>query len=170
MQGHRPANIVTKKPELSFRLGSFSFLVGLGTFAPVKTPDIRDHIMEEESYEVPADTQEAIEAACKRSDGRRGGLWAVGTTVIRTLETAFDGKGRCIHPSGKSRLFITPGYEFKLPYKGFITNFHLPRSTPLMLTSAFLDRELVLKAYEEAKEKGYRFYSLGDSMAIKRSG
>ncbi|MGA1873579.1 MAG: S-adenosylmethionine:tRNA ribosyltransferase-isomerase, partial [Thermoplasmatota archaeon] len=95
-------------------------------------------------------------------------LWVVGTTTMRTLESAFDSRGRCIRTSGRTGLYITPGHDFKLPYKGFITNFHLPRSTPLILLSAFYDREKVLGAYEEAIGLEYRFYSLGDSMMVRR--
>ena len=143
--------------------------VGLGTFSPVKVNDITEHIMEEEEFLIPADTIGSIREAVDRTDSDgKGRIWAVGTTVMRTLETGFDRDGTCVKESGSSRLFITPGYDFKLPYKGFITNFHLPRSTPLMLASAFHDREGILDAYEEAKKKGYRFYSLGDSMMIRR--
>ncbi len=144
--------------------------VGLGTFSPVKVSDVTEHIMEEEEFLIPDDTIGSIKEAVERtrSDGK-GRIWAVGTTVMRTLETGFDRDGNCVKDTGSSGIFITPGYDFKLPYKGFITNFHLPRSTPLMLASAFHDREGILDAYEEAKKKGYRFYSLGDSMMIRRS-
>ncbi len=143
--------------------------VGLGTFSPVKVNDVTEHIMEEEEFLIPADTIGSIREAVEKtkSDGK-GRIWAVGTTVMRTLETGFDRDGNCVKETGSSGLFITPGYDFKLPYKGFITNFHLPRSTPLMLASAFHDRKGILNAYEEAKEKGYGFYSLGDSMMIRR--
>jgi len=143
--------------------------VGYGTFAPVKTEDVDQHSMEEEYYRVPAAVQELVKEAVDiyRNEGKRT-LWAVGTTVMRTLESAFDENGDLISPSGRSSLFIRPPYEFKLPYRGFITNFHLPRSTPLMLVSAFFSREGILNAYEEAKKRGYRFYSLGDSMVVRR--
>jgi len=141
--------------------------VGIGTFAPIKTERIEGHIMGSERYSVPKETVAAVEEAA--IDPSRPRIWAVGTTVMRTLETAFGPDGRCISPEGRSDLYITPGHRFHLPYKGFITNFHLPRSTPLVLVSAFWDRERVLDAYEEAKGNGYRFYSLGDSMAIRRA-
>lgn len=143
--------------------------VGLGTFAPVKTDRIEDHIMEEEEFIIPDETAATVSRAVAefRKTGKRR-IWAVGTTVMRTLETGFDTEGKCTINSGHSGLFITPGYEFKLPYRGFVTNFHLPKSTPLMLVSAFHDREAVLRAYSEALEIGYRFYSLGDSMAIRK--
>jgi S-adenosylmethionine:tRNA ribosyltransferase-isomerase len=143
--------------------------VGIGTFAPVKSANIRDHVMEEEEYLVPDEAAEQIrEAVGEYQTGGRKRIWAVGTTVMRTLESAFDRKGDLVKPSGTTGLYITPGYEFSIPYKGFITNFHLPRSTPLILVSAFHDREGILDAYEEAKREGYRFYSLGDSMMIRK--
>ncbi len=143
--------------------------VGLGTFAPVKSEDITDHIMEEEEYLVPPDVANVIDDAVKEhgSTGRKR-IWAVGTTVMRTLESAFDTRGKLVKSSGRTGLYITPGYQFHLPYKGFITNFHLPRSTPLILVSSFYERERVIAAYNEAIKVGYRFYSLGDSMMIRR--
>ena len=87
---------------------------------------------------------------------------------MRALESGFDGRGRCVTDRGRAGLFITPGYEFRLPYKGLLTNFHLPRSTPLMLVSAFHDRECILESYREAVDIGYRFYSFGDAMMIRR--
>ncbi len=143
--------------------------VGLGTFAPVKSKDITDHIMEEEEYLVPPDVAKVIDEAVNdhRSTGKKR-IWAVGTTVMRTLESAFDRRGKLVKSSGRTGLYITPGYQFHLPYKGFITNFHLPRSTPLILVSSFYNREKVIDAYNEAIKVGYRFYSLGDSMMIRR--
>lgn len=144
--------------------------VGMGTFAPVKVDDIYDHDMEVEKFFIPDDVKEELVSAVNDflKTGRRR-IWAVGTTVMRTLESAFDEDANFIRSSGGTGLYITPGHRFHLPYKGFITNFHLPRSTPLILVSAFHDREKVLSAYEEAKEQGYRFYSLGDSMMIRRA-
>lgn len=145
--------------------------VGLGTFAPVKSDNVEDHNMEEEWYRIPDDTIKSIESAVK--DHKNGGarrILPVGTTVMRTLETGFDQGGRLMKKEGFSGIFIRPGHVFSLPYAGFITNFHLPRSTPLMLVSAFFDLDGVLEAYEEAKRVGYGFYSLGDSMMIDRRG
>ncbi len=142
--------------------------VGLGTFAPVKSANIKDHVMEEEEYLVPPEVAEKIREAISDHDKGKKRIWAVGTTVMRTLESAFDGNGNLVKSSGRTGLYITPGYQFKIPYKGFITNFHLPRSTPLILVSAFHNREGILDAYEEAKRVGYRFYSLGDSMMIRK--
>jgi len=143
--------------------------VGIGTFAPVKSEDINEHRMEEEEFFIQDSVKKAVKEAVEehRSKGISR-IWAVGTTTMRTLESAFDSNGECVKEGGRTGLYITPGYRFKLPYKGFITNFHLPRSTPLILLSAFYDREEVLKAYREAVERDYRFYSLGDSMMIRR--
>jgi S-adenosylmethionine:tRNA ribosyltransferase-isomerase len=144
--------------------------VGLGTFSPVKVDDISDHKMEEEEFFIPERVKNSIKETVKgfKKDGKHR-IYVVGTTSMRTLESAFDKNGDCIKESGRTGLFITPGHDFKLPYKGFITNFHLPRSTPLILLSAFFDREKVLDAYNEAVEMNYRFYSLGDSMMVRRA-
>ncbi|MGA1820724.1 MAG: tRNA preQ1(34) S-adenosylmethionine ribosyltransferase-isomerase QueA [Thermoplasmatota archaeon] len=143
--------------------------VGIGTFAPVRSEDINKHRMEEEEFFIPESVKQAVKEAVTEH-GLKGPrrIWAVGTTTMRTLESAFDSSGNCVKESGKTGLYITPGYDFKLPYRGFITNFHLPRSTPLILLSAFHDRKKVLEAYREAVEMDYRFYSLGDSMMIRR--
>ena len=166
---HFTEGLLERLKEKGVRIVYVVLHVGIGTFAPVKTRDIGSHVMEEEWFELPKGTADVISGAVSEFDrtGKRR-IWAVGTTVMRTLESAFDREGRIITASGKTGLFITPGHRFHLPYKGFITNFHLPRSTPLILASAFYDREGILRAYEEAKEMGYRFYSLGDAMMIRR--
>jgi S-adenosylmethionine:tRNA ribosyltransferase-isomerase len=134
--------------------------VGPGTFQPVRTEMIADHRMHPERYEIPAETADRISRA--RTEGRR--VIAVGTTSVRALETsAVDG---IVRPgSGASTLFITPGYRFTV-IDGMITNFHLPKSTLLMLVAAFAGRENILTAYREAVRSGYRFYSYGDAMLI----
>jgi S-adenosylmethionine:tRNA ribosyltransferase-isomerase len=166
---HFTNDLIERLRSKGVRIEMITLHVGLGTFAPVKTGDINDHVMEEEYFIIPKSARESIKEAVerKRVDGENR-IWAVGTTSMRTMESAFDGDGNCIRESGRTGLFITPGYRFKLPYKGFITNFHLPRSTPLMLVSAFHDRARTLEAYREAVEMDYRFYSLGDSMMIRR--
>lgn len=135
--------------------------VGPGTFRPVKTENVEDHSMEEEYYEIPPQTADKIQQAKK--EGRR--LLAVGTTVTRALESAANEKGELVRLKGWTGLFIYPGYRFKV-VNGLLTNFHLPRSTLLMLVCAFGGRELIMSAYREAIEKGYRFYSYGDAMLI----
>ena len=134
--------------------------VGLGTFRPVKVESVEEHRMESEAYAIPEDTAEAVNAA--KHEGRR--VIATGTTVTRALESAFGRDG--VKPGeGITDLFIYPGYNFKV-VDALITNFHLPRSTLLMLVCAFAGKERVLNAYREAVEKGYRFYSFGDAMLI----
>lgn len=135
--------------------------VGAGTFLPVKTEDVKEHSMHSEYFEIPEGTAECINEA--KSEGRR--LIAVGTTVVRTLESAASGDGTIKPGSGRTELFITPGFNFRV-VDSLITNFHLPRSTLLMLVSAFAGHELVMKAYETARRHKYRFLSYGDSMFI----
>lgn len=141
-------------------LARITLHVGVGTFAPVKTEDAADHVMHEERYVVPVATAEAIDRA--KSSGRR--VVAVGTTVCRTLESAWDG---CVVRSGpgRTRLFITPGYRFNV-VDALMTNFHLPRSTLLMLISALAGREKILELYATAIRERYRFFSYGDAMLI----
>jgi S-adenosylmethionine:tRNA ribosyltransferase-isomerase len=117
--------------------------------------------MHAERFSIPAETAAAVQAA--RNNGQR--VVAVGTTAVRTLEFAADAQGRLAAGSGACDLFIYPGYRFKA-VDAMITNFHLPKSTLLMLVSAFAGREHVLKAYREAVAERYRFYSYGDAMLI----
>jgi len=134
--------------------------VGPGTFQPVRAERLADHVMHEESYRLPAATAVAVNRAKAR--GRR--VIAVGTTSLRTLEAA--GKNGVLHAgSGRTDLFITPGYEFHI-VDGLLTNFHLPRSTLLMLVCALAGRTRILDAYAHARVAGYRFYSYGDAMLI----
>ncbi len=136
--------------------------VGLDTFAPVHEDDPREHVIHSEWREVSQDTAEIINAAKK--EGRR--VIAVGTTSVRTLESAWnDAQSRVLPVSGPTSLFILPGYTFRV-VDGMVTNFHLPKSTLLMLVSAFAGREPILSAYAEAVRREYRFYSFGDAMFI----
>lgn len=135
--------------------------VGLGTFRPVKAADITRHRMHEEYYEVPEETA-ALIAAAKERGGR---IIAVGTTTTRCLESAADENGRLRPGSGWTGIFIYPGYKFKV-IDGLVTNFHLPKSTLLMMVSALAGREKILAAYREAVERRYRFFSFGDAMLI----
>ncbi len=135
--------------------------VGLGTFRPVKVQSIESHVMHAEYYEVTPEAAEQINKA-RQSGGR---IVCVGTTSVRTLETAADGQG-IIHPGhGETSIFITPGKPFHA-VDALITNFHLPESTLLMLISAFMGREQALAAYREAVTERYRFFSFGDAMLI----
>lgn len=135
--------------------------VGPGTFKPVEVDDPAAHVMHPEAYAVSAETAEEINA--RRARGGR--VWAVGTTVVRTLETVADDAGRIRAGTGETRAFIRPPYHFKAVDR-MVTNFHLPRSTLLMLVCAFGGMEPVLGAYRTAVEMGYRFYSYGDAMVI----
>jgi S-adenosylmethionine:tRNA ribosyltransferase-isomerase len=136
--------------------------VGLDTFAPVTEEHPEDHHIHTEWCEVPPSTVEAITRAYQ-SGGR---IVAVGTTSVRTLESAARaGKDSILSYSGPTNLYILPGYRFKL-VDAMITNFHLPKSTLIMLVSAFAGREQVLHAYEVAMQEHYRFYSFGDAMFI----
>ena len=142
--------------------------VGLGTFQPIHAEKLEDHVIHSESYEIPAETTEQINAA--KAAGRR--VVAVGTTVVRALEDSAaraasqNGVPGIVLPGkGEARLFITPGFSFRV-VDALLTNFHLPRSTLLAMVFAFAGRERVLAAYRHAIAEGYRFYSYGDCMFI----
>jgi S-adenosylmethionine:tRNA ribosyltransferase-isomerase len=134
--------------------------VGWGTFRPVTASDYRAHPMLPELYRVTEDAARRINAA--RSAGRR--VWAVGTTVVRTLESAFRG-GAVVPETAEARLFITPGHRFRSVDR-LVTNFHMPGHTPLLLTAAFTGVPLLRSAYQEAMDRRYRFLSYGDAMAV----
>jgi len=136
--------------------------VGLGTFRPVKTDDIRDHVMHSEWYSMSSETAEKLNKA--KEEKRR--IIAVGTTSIRTLETiAHLNNGKFVASTGNTKLFIYPGFNW-MAVDAVITNFHLPKSTLVMLVSAFSTKENVIKAYEHAVKEKYRFFSFGDAMFI----
>ena len=135
--------------------------VGLSTFRPVKAERIEDHKMHDEYYEISVGAAEEINRA--KAEGRR--VIAVGTTSVRTLESAADKVGHVVPGSGNTDIFIYPPYEFKM-VDGLITNFHLPESTLLMLVSAFMGREKILAAYKHAVDSKYRFFSFGDACLI----
>jgi S-adenosylmethionine:tRNA ribosyltransferase-isomerase len=137
--------------------------VGSGTFQPVRTVQIEEHRMHAERYVLPADTVTAIERV--RASGGR--VVAVGTTTLRVLEAAARG-GRLQPGSGETDLFVTPGFEFHV-VDVLLTNFHLPRSTLLMLVAAFAGLDNVMDAYRHAVEQDYRFFSYGDAMLIERA-
>ncbi|MBG9979829.1 tRNA preQ1(34) S-adenosylmethionine ribosyltransferase-isomerase QueA [Facklamia sp. DSM 111018] len=136
--------------------------VGLGTFRPVSVDNLEEHNMHSEFYQVSQDAAARIEQV----KARQGKIIAVGTTSVRTLETvAQNNKGKIVASSGWTDIFIKPGDSF-LAVDHLITNFHLPQSTLVMLVSAFYEREEILKAYQHAVEKEYRFFSFGDAMLI----
>jgi S-adenosylmethionine:tRNA ribosyltransferase-isomerase len=145
-------------PALFERLATTEIVlhVGAGTFKPVETDDPAAHVMHEERYEISPEAENAI----RNTRARGGSVWAVGTTTARALESAGGEAG-----VGETRLFIRPPYQWRVVDR-LITNFHLPRSTLLMLVAAFAGYELIMHAYEVAIREGYRFYSYGDAMAI----
>jgi S-adenosylmethionine:tRNA ribosyltransferase-isomerase len=158
---HFTRGLIEDIEQRGIETGYVTLHVGVGTFMPVKTENISAHIMHSEYIEVPERTCGVINKA--KEEGRR--VIAVGTTVVRTLESSVDGAGKVMPASGTTELFITPGFEFKA-VDAVITNFHLPRSTLLMLVSAFAGRDFILSAYRQAIEKDYRFLSYGDAMFI----
>ena len=135
--------------------------VGPGTFKPVEVEDPRSHPMHPEWYDIPEAAAESI----RRLRTRGGRLWAVGTTVVRTLESAALPDGTVRAGRAETRLLLTPGSRF-LAVDHLITNFHLPRSTLLMLVAAFGGHERIMAAYAHAVASGYRFYSYGDAMVV----
>ncbi len=144
------------------KLGRVVLHIGYDTFRPVETEKVEDHAMHSEYFEVPRETADLINSA--RREGRR--IIAVGTTVVRTLEASFSTEEEVQSGSGQTDLFIYPGYRFRV-IDALITNFHLPRSSLLMLTSAFAGRERLLNAYRHAVKNEFRFFSFGDAMFIK---
>ena len=136
--------------------------VGLGTFRPVEVEDVTKHVMHSEYYELSEEVANALNKA--KSEGRK--IYAVGTTSTRVLETVIHEYNIFQKSSGETKIFIYPGYEFKA-IDGLITNFHLPKSTLLMLVSALSSKENILNAYEYAKAHKFRFFSFGDAMFIK---
>ena len=143
------------------RRADLTLHVGAGTFKPVDTEHPADHVMHEESYVLPARTAEILNET--RQNG--GKIWAVGTTSVRTLESAIGDDGIFREKSGETRIFIRPPYEFRAVDR-LITNFHLPRSTLVMLVAAFAGYDLTMRAYQEAVGERYRLYSYGDAMVV----
>jgi S-adenosylmethionine:tRNA ribosyltransferase-isomerase len=135
--------------------------VGLGTFLPIRAENIEDHVMHEERFVIPGRTKELVDQAVRASRP----VLAVGTTVVRTLESAWGDEG-LREGEGRTRAYITPGYTFRVVNRLF-TNFHTPGSSLLVLVSAFAGRERVLAAYAQAVGKKYRFFSYGDAMLIR---
>lgn len=149
--------------KMGVNLGFVTLHVGLGTFRPVNVENIEEHEMHKEYYCIPDETAKLI------MDTKKAGhrVIAVGTTSIRTLESAATAKNEIAGKSGWTGIFIYPGYDFKI-VDAIITNFHLPKSTLIMLISAFAGRNFVLNAYKTAVEMKYRFFSFGDAMFIRR--
>jgi S-adenosylmethionine:tRNA ribosyltransferase-isomerase len=158
---HFSVELLEKIKKKGVTVVAITLHVGYGTFLPVRVSDIRNHKIHSEEYSISKKGADILNQA--KADGGR--IVAVGTTCVRTLEYASDSNGKVSSGKGKCDLFIYPGYRFKV-VDSMITNFHLPGSTLLMLVSAFAGRDNVLKAYKEAIQKKYRFYSYGDAMFI----
>ena len=158
---HFTEELLEKIRGMGVNIAYVTLHVGLGTFRPVKEDDISRHHMHSEFYQILQEEADKINAA-KKNGGR---IICVGTTSCRTVESSCDENGYIKAGSGETSIFIYPGYRFKI-MDGLITNFHLPESTLIMLVSAFAGRENILKAYKEAVEKHYRFFSFGDAMLI----
>jgi S-adenosylmethionine:tRNA ribosyltransferase-isomerase len=157
---HFTPELITRVSEKGIRFAPVTLRVGLDTFRPVKTDRIEEHHMHSELYSVSRESAEIINGA--KTAGKR--IIAVGTTSVRVLETTGQ-SGKAVPGVGETDIFIYPGYKFKITDR-IITNFHLPKSTLIMMISAFGGKELVFKAYKEAIRERYRFYSFGDAMIL----
>lgn len=160
---HFTPELFAKIKEKGIEVLDVTLHVGLGTFRPVKSDDIRTHVMHSEYYQMSKETAKRLNLAKK--EGRR--IIAIGTTSTRTLESVYQRFSRFEECSGDTKLFIYPGYEYKA-IDCLITNFHLPKSTLVMLVSAFSSRDYILNAYNHAVRENYRFFSFGDAMFIYR--
>jgi S-adenosylmethionine:tRNA ribosyltransferase-isomerase len=158
---HFTEEILQSVREKGTGIVSISLHIGPGTFTPVKTEDVEDHPMEAEWTEISPETAQEIE----RTKQRGGRVIAAGTTTTRALESFSNPEGQVRPGQNFSSLFIHPPFRFRV-IDGLVTNFHLPQSTLIMLVSAFAEKELLMKAYQEAVEEKYRFYSYGDAMLI----
>ncbi|MBN1437819.1 MAG: tRNA preQ1(34) S-adenosylmethionine ribosyltransferase-isomerase QueA [Anaerolineales bacterium] len=158
---HFTPELLVRLRDGGVRTAFVTLHVGLDTFLPIAEPDVESHEIHAEWIRVPEETAAAVRET--RARGRR--VVAVGTTSVRALESSAAAGGGAAAYEGDTRLYITPGYEFRA-VDSMITNFHLPHSTLLVMVSAFAGRERILAAYEEAKREGYRFYSFGDAMLI----
>ena len=158
---HFTKELFDKLKEKGVEIVDVTLHIGLGTFKPVKENDIRNHDMHFEYYNVSSDAAKIINKAKK--ENRR--IISIGTTSTRTLESVYKKFGTIKEDSDKTNLFIYPGFKFNV-VDSLVTNFHLPKSTLLMLVSAFASRDLILKAYNYAVKNKYRFFSFGDAMLI----
>ncbi|MEW5817541.1 MAG: tRNA preQ1(34) S-adenosylmethionine ribosyltransferase-isomerase QueA [Spirochaetota bacterium] len=158
---HFTPELLNTLRDCTMQLYFITLHVGLGTFLPIRSRIVEKHIMHEEEYEIPAETEAAISRA--KQSGKK--ILAVGTTTVRALESAWE-HGAVRSGKRKTSLFISPGYRFKVVDQLF-TNFHTSRSTLLVLVSAFAGKDLIDRAYQAAIEKKYRFFSYGDAMLIK---
>jgi S-adenosylmethionine:tRNA ribosyltransferase-isomerase len=159
---HFTPEVTTRLQKRQIDIAEVVLHIGLDTFRPISAESIEDHRMHTEEFQVPDETALAI----KKCRQRQGRVIAIGTTVVRTLETAASGDGLVASESGNTNLYITPGYQFNV-VDGLVTNFHLPRTTLLVLLASFMG-DRWRDAYDAALERGYRFASLGDAMYTDR--
>ena len=158
---HFTEELLEKIKDKGIEILDITLHIGLGTFKPVKEDKIEDHKMHSEYFEMSQDVADKLNKA--KQEGRR--IIAVGTTATRTLEAIMQKYGKFVEAKEETSIFIKPGYKF-LAIDALITNFHLPKSTLIMLVSAFMGREFTLEVYKHAVEERYRFFSFGDSMFI----
>lgn len=158
---HFSKELLARLQSMGVKIGTLTLHVGLGTFRPVKEAEIENHQMHSEYYVLPQETADLINST--RASGGR--VISVGTTSTRTLESVMNKRGKITADSGWTDIFIYPGYTYRA-IDGIITNFHLPKSTLIMMIAAFVGREKILAAYQLAVERRYRFFSFGDAMLI----
>lgn len=158
---HFTKKLLAEIEKKGIKLAYLTLNVGLGTFRPVSVDDVNDHKMHSEFYNINQETADIINEA--HANGKR--VIATGTTTIRTLETVYKNKGKVTADSGWTDIFIYPGFEYKV-VDAFITNFHLPKSTLVMLVAAFTSKDMILNTYNYAVKEKYRFFSFGDAMFI----
>ncbi|WP_311377203.1 tRNA preQ1(34) S-adenosylmethionine ribosyltransferase-isomerase QueA [Anaerococcus vaginalis] len=159
---HFTKELLKKIEEKGVKLAYITLNVGLGTFRPVKVDDVKNHKMHSEFYQISKETADLINET-KKNNKR---IISTGTTTTRTLESVYKKNGKIKEDSGWTDIFIYPGFEFKV-IDCQITNFHLPKSTLIMLVSALASKEIILDAYKDAVDKKYRFFSFGDAMFLK---
>mgnify|MGYP002712242753 FL=1 len=158
---HFTKELLNQIEEKGIKLAYLTLNVGLGTFRPVSVDDVNDHKMHSEFYNISQETADIINEV--HANGKR--VIATGTTTIRTLETVYKNKGELTADSGWTDIFIYPGFEYNV-VDAFITNFHLPKSTLVMLVAAFTSKDMILNTYNYAVKEKYRFFSFGDAMFI----
>jgi S-adenosylmethionine:tRNA ribosyltransferase-isomerase len=158
---HYTAEVLEQLRQRQVSIQEITLHVGIGTFLPIRCEDIREHQIHEEYFEIPPETANAVQTG--QQQGRR--IIANGTTVVRTLEYALGSEAKIARSSGNCNLYIYPGFKFGI-VNGMITNFHLPKSTLMLLVSAFAGYDNIMRAYHHAIAHDYRFYSYGDAMLI----
>lgn len=159
---HFDEDLIREISQVGIRIARIILHIGLDTFRPIKKESVEEHKIHSEYFEVPPEAAEVINI----TKGEAGKIVAVGTSTVRALETAVKEDGTVSAQKGHTELYIVPGFKFEI-VDAIITNFHLSRSSLLVMVSAFAGRDKILRAYEEAKKHGYRFFSFGDAMLIQ---